>query len=103
MSNRMPVFIAADMTKHSTRLAFSATICEKCILCELKSTTRATTYNKLLCLGCFYVINSYIFIGHLQDGGSIYSRAPVSIDSVPAVSVIRGSPQPEKKIGKLRK
>jgi hypothetical protein len=54
-------------------------------------------------MGCFNVINIYIATGHLEDGGSIYSRASVSIDSVTAVSVIRGSPQYEKKIGKLKK
>jgi hypothetical protein len=32
-----------------------------------------------------------------------YSRAPVSTDSVTAVSVIRGLLRPEKNIGKLKK
>jgi hypothetical protein len=33
----------------------------------------------------------------------VYSRVPVSTDSVNSVSVIRGSTRPEKKIGKLKK
>jgi hypothetical protein len=33
----------------------------------------------------------------------MYSRAPVSTDSASAVSVIRGLPRLEKKIGKLKK
>jgi hypothetical protein len=36
---------------------------------------------------------------YTEDGGkSQYSCAPVSIDSVSAVSVIRGLPQPEKNL-----
>jgi hypothetical protein len=35
--------------------------------------------------------------------GNMHSRAPVFTESVSAVSVIRGSPRPEKKIEKLNK
>jgi hypothetical protein len=43
----------------------------------------------------------FVICGYLAVEG-VYSRAPVSTDSVSAVSVFRGLPRPEKRIGKLK-